>query len=279
MAAPELLVSDLELARRLERAEASNGADFVEARARLRPESGARWIEVAGANAMYDGPKSPVTQTFGLGLFDAVASEHLDELEAFFRERGAPVHHEVSPIAGLPVIDLLVDRGYRPCELTSVLYRRIGRELGLAARNPSIAVRRIGLDEVELWADTAARGWQGEYEALSGPEFVDSMRAIAELNLRRSGGHAFLAVLDGRAVAAGALGTCGGIAHLGGATTVPEARRQGAQLALLEARLRYAAELGCEIALMGAAPGSGSQRNAERQGFRIAYTRIKWRLA
>jgi hypothetical protein len=29
---------------------------------------------------------------------------------------------------------------------------------------------------------------------------------------------------------------------------------------------------------MGAAPGSASQRNAERQGFRIAYTRIKWNL-
>jgi len=29
---------------------------------------------------------------------------------------------------------------------------------------------------------------------------------------------------------------------------------------------------------MGALPGSASQRNAERNGFRIAYTRIKWRL-
>jgi hypothetical protein len=30
---------------------------------------------------------------------------------------------------------------------------------------------------------------------------------------------------------------------------------------------------------MGADPGSGSQRNAERQGFRIGYTRTKWKLA
>lgn len=30
---------------------------------------------------------------------------------------------------------------------------------------------------------------------------------------------------------------------------------------------------------MAALPGSASQRNAERQGFRIAYTRIKWTLA
>jgi len=35
-------------------------------------------------------------------------------------------------------------------------------------------------------------------------------------------------------------------------------------------------ENGCDIAMMRALPGSASQRNAERQGFRIAYTRIKW---
>jgi hypothetical protein len=29
--------------------------------------------------------------------------------------------------------------------------------------------------------------------------------------------------------------------------------------------------------MMAAAPGGVSQRNAEREGFRIAYTRIKWR--
>jgi hypothetical protein len=35
-------------------------------------------------------------------------------------------------------------------------------------------------------------------------------------------------------------------------------------------------ESGCDLAMMGAQPGSASQRNGERQGFRIAYTRIKW---
>src|SRR5260370_7795286 len=61
--------SDLALARRLERAEARSNAEIVEARARLFPNSGARWIEVAGAYAMFDGVSSPCTQTFGLRLF------------------------------------------------------------------------------------------------------------------------------------------------------------------------------------------------------------------
>ena len=68
------------------------------------------------------------------------------------------------------------------------------------------------------------------------------------------------------------------VAILAGASTIPEGRRQGAQLALLDARLNYAAEHGCKIAIMGASPGSQSQRNAEKNGFHIAYTRTKWQL-
>jgi hypothetical protein len=47
---------------------------------------------------------------------------------------------------------------------------------------------------------------------------------------------------------------------------------------LLEARLHFAADAGCNIAMLCAEPGSASQRNAERQGFRIAYSRTKWKL-
>jgi hypothetical protein len=67
-------------------------------------------------------------------------------------------------------------------------------------------------------------------------------------------------------------------ACLAGAATIPAGRKQGGQTALLDARLRFAAARGCTIAMMGALPGSQSQRNAEKNGFRIAYTRTKWQL-
>src|SRR5881398_2410502 len=102
-----MLFANLPLARRLGRAEGSGGVNFVETRARLTPERGARWIEVAGAYAMYDGPLSPVTQTFGLGLFQPATPADLDALEAFFRECGAPVYHEVSPLADLGLFAML----------------------------------------------------------------------------------------------------------------------------------------------------------------------------
>src|SRR5687768_4278264 len=97
---------DLELARRLERTEGTANANFVEARARLFPNSDARWTEVAGTYAMFDGVSSPVTQTFGLGLFSPVTTKDLERIEQFFEDRGAPVCHEVSPLAGVQTVAL-----------------------------------------------------------------------------------------------------------------------------------------------------------------------------
>ncbi len=265
--------SDLSLARRLERAQAKSNAEFVEARAQFFPDSGAQWIEVAGAYAMFDGLHSPCTQTFGLGVFDEVTPAHLEHLETFFHSRGALVHHELSPMADVALFTLLSERGYQPIEFTSVVYRPLSRDKDLAiARNEQIHVRLIAANEQELWARAAAAGWSEHVE------FGDMILEFSRLGAARQGALCFLAELDGQAIATGGLFIHDGIALLAGASTIPTARNQGAQLAILESRLRYAAEQGCDLAMMGALPGSTSQRNAERQGFRIAYTRIKWGL-
>jgi len=263
--------SDLALARRLERAEARSNAEIVEARARLFPNSGARWIEVAGAYAMFDGVSSPCTQTFGLGLFQKVTSADMQRIEEFFQERQAPVFHEVSPLADMDLLGLLNGRGYEPFEFTSVMFRLIGIPLA-GSRSEKFQVRLIQDDEQDLWGRTAARGWEA-----SG-ELADFMAVIGRIQAATPSAFAFLAELEGRPIATGAMNICDGVALLAGASTVPEARGLGAQLALLDSRLRYAAERGCGLAMMGAHPGSASQRNAERNGFRIAYTRIKWGL-
>jgi hypothetical protein len=46
------------------------------------------------------------------------------------------------------------------------------------------------------------------------------------------------------------------------------------QNALFQARLRDAKAAGCELAVVCTQPASGSQRNAERNGFRLAYTKV-----
>ena len=162
------------------------------------------------------------------------------------------------------------ERGYHPFEFTSVLYKPIDRNI-TPRESAGVHVRLIGDDEQELYARTAAGGWHE-----SG--FGDFMLAMGRVGANTQGAHLFLAELDGQPIATAALILSNGVAHLAGASTIPQGRRRGAQLALLDHRLRYAAEHGCDIALMGAMPGSGSQRNAERHGFRIAHTRIKWKL-
>ncbi|HEX8321934.1 GNAT family N-acetyltransferase [Longimicrobium sp.] len=267
---PEYPLSDLALARRLEAAEGRANAAFVSSRARLQPEVGATWKEVAGTLVMFDGVGSPLTQTFGLGTLGTADDGTLGEIEAFMEERGAHVYHEVSPLADSSLLLLLPARGYWPVELTSVMHRPT--TIAVPGAESQVRVRRIEPGEVDLWADTAARGW-GET-----PEVAEFMRAFGTITARAEGTVPFLAEIDGEPVATGALAMHGDVALLAGASTVPAARKQGAQRALLQARLRYAAEHGCDLAMMGAEPGSASQRNAERQGFRIAYTRIKWHL-
>ena len=267
---PQLVpFADLELARRLERTEAVSSARFVEARLRVFPESGATWMETAGVYAMFDGPDSPVTQTFGLGLFAPATPEVLDQLEDFFHSRGAAVNHEVSPLAGIELFRLLVERGYRPVEFTSVMFRTV--EDPPEAGREGIQVRPVGESEYDLWAGVSAEGWSGGAPELHG-FLLDLGRVIA----RKENSPCWLAWLNGEPVAAASLTVCGNTAHMAGACTIRRARGRGAQLALLRARLMWAASQECGLAVMGAAPGTGSQRNAERRGFRIAYTRQKW---
>jgi len=110
------------------------------------------------------------------------------------------------------------------------------------------------------------------------PEFADFGMELCRIGAVSRGAAPFVAELDGKPIATGMLFVYKDIAQLGGASTILEERRNGAQNALLAARLRFAAESGCQLAMMGASPGSGSQRNAEKNGFRVAYTRTKWQL-
>ena len=113
-----MLFCDLVLSRRLERAEGHACVQFAEARRRLFPDSGADWIECAGAYAVFDRVDSPVTQTFGLGLFGELTAATLEVIERFFLDRGAQVLHEVSPLAGVGALGLLCARQYRPIEIS-----------------------------------------------------------------------------------------------------------------------------------------------------------------
>lgn len=260
---------DLALARQLERAEATANAAFVDARALVSPGFGATWIEVAGVRAMFDGVGSPLTQTFGLGLFAPFLETEFAEVEAFFSERGSSTFHEVSSFTPRITADLLHSRGYARVEDSVVLVRPVA--LAAAPASDAIVVRHLAPSDRAQWARVSALGWASEDEALAA--FVESFGQVAA---RAEGVECFLAEVDGEAIGAASLNVSAGVALFAGASTIPAARRRGAQQALLNSRLAFAAAAGLGVAMVVTQPDSGSMRNAERQGFRAAYTRTKW---
>lgn len=263
---------DGELARRCERAEGAIGASFVEVRRRLSPQAGAAWHDYAGTYAIFDGATSPMSQSFGLGLFAPVTPELLDSIEAFFLERGGIPMHEVSPFAGVEAFALLVDRGYRPIDLSTVLVRPLA-EIDDPTPIPGLVARAMTGADRAVWIETAVRGWSSE------PETAQIIRDLSEGVVENPVMTNFLVERAGVPIATGSLGMHAGVALAAGASTIPEGRGLGAQGLLLASRLAEARGRGCDVALMLATPGSTSQRNAERRGFRVAYTRTKWQLA
>ncbi|MEP6621063.1 MAG: GNAT family N-acetyltransferase [bacterium] len=262
-------VVDLALARQLECADGMASANFVDVRREHHPQVGAQWINVGGTVAMFDGAASPLTQTFGLGLDESFTAGQLDEIEMFYRRHQCHVSHEICALAAAATSNHVSARGYSPIEASVVSVRptddRSRRDAG------GITVRVVDDTGTDLWARVSGDGLRSESEELG--TFVEEFGVLSGWV---RGVHRFLAELDGRAIATAALTFSNGIAVFSGASTIPDARRQGAQGALLRARLAFAAEHNMKLAMIVASPGTESQRNAERQGFRPVYTRTKW---
>jgi GNAT superfamily N-acetyltransferase len=131
----------------------------------------------------------------------------------------------------------------------------------------SISVQLCTPADAELWARTVALGFGGEL-AQSG----DNVAVLRDLFIQ-SNSKGVLAWVEGRPAGGGALTVHEGVAAIFGASTVPSFRRLGVQSAVIRALISYALDAQCDMAYTLTRPGSASQRNVERQGFRVAYTR------
>jgi hypothetical protein len=262
---------DRALARRLERTEGAMGASFTSVRHQLAAP-GATWRDFDGTYAVFDGAESPMTQTFGLGVFAPTTPASIEGIEAFFTDRGAAALHEVSPLAGIETIALLVARGYQPIELSTVLVQAIAPTIEIP-RAAGLGVRMVEPADDRAWIDASVLGWSDD------PAVGVLVRRLAAIAIANDAMLHFIVDRDGAPIATASMGIHDGVALLAGASTVPAGRGLGAQAMLLAARLIEARRRGCEIAMMVTDPGSTSQRNAERRGFRVAYTRTKWKRA
>ncbi len=262
--------ADLALARRLERTEARASVICAEALARLRVESGAAFEEIAGGYAVFTGVNSPLTQAMGLGLSGPVSEAEMERLENFFRSRGDAARVETCPLADASLIELFGKRGYRVTEYSNVLVRPLERMESWPSGAPGVSIERVGSADADLWARTVAQGF-AEHIPVT-PEILQVMVLFCLTPAAKC----YLARVDGEPAGGAALSILEGIAGIYGASTLPAFRNRGVQTCLLRLRLSQAVADGCELAMTITQPGSTSQRNAERLGFGVVYTRSKF---
>ena len=106
--------------RRLEDAAGRNLADYVAALRRVAPELGAECIDIAGGVAAFTGIGSPLTTVKGVG--PQLSPRDLDEIETFFRDRGATaVSIEIAPWPGGTAAEVLRQRGYGAADREDVV--------------------------------------------------------------------------------------------------------------------------------------------------------------
>ena len=260
-----MIIADIDLAGRLEGIETWVAAEYGRARLALWPSRETAVVEVAGGVACFLGRESPLNEARGMGLAGPVSSEDLDVMERAFSGRGASIKVNVCPMADPSLLEGLAARGYRASGFEDVLYRELDEPTHFPGPPEGIV---LDADETGLCGEIMARGFAAPEEP--GPEISE----IFTMSRRIAGLSASLARVDGEPAGAASLLVRGDLAMLCGAATLPEFRNRGVQAALTHARLARASEVGCSIVTVGALPGSTSHRNAERLGFRVAYTKL-----
>jgi len=264
-----MILSDKTLAVRLETAQALNQVEYAKAYNRMGLEPEAAHKKIGSGHAVFAGADSPLTQAFGLGLEGEVDDDELDELEAFFKDRGAGVNVEVCNMADMIFIQKLIERGYTISEFTHVLARPIATTEAFDVSGDYI-IREVGEDEIDTYSRVVAEGFVEHGLA------QDSLTDVFKVFFRQANCTCFAALNNGEPAGGGAVFIQDGVAELGGASTIPRHRNLGIQTGLLRRRLGFGASKGCDLAMVTTLPGTTSQRNVQRQGFQIVYARTKF---
>jgi len=251
--------ADAALARRLEAAEAANARGCTA----VHPEAAV--LEIAGGCAVFAGADSPLTNAVGIGLNGRVSEAEIGALEAFFQSRGARVAIDCCPLADPGLLESLGERGYRATEFNNVLVKRLaGVDAALTPR-----VRRALPDEAELWSYTVGRGFFDQ------PNLTTEEMNVGLAIFAMPGALCYLAAPENGEPAGGAASAIyGGLATLFADSTIAGFRRLGLHRELIAARLNQALAQGCDMATASTQPGTASQRNYERMGFEVVYTKV-----
>jgi Acetyltransferase (GNAT) family len=247
-----------------------DNAQRLTARARLKfdPDHPQQIYEFEGGSVLivHGEPKRGRGGRFGMeGPVDAAV---IDEVEALLKSHDLPGRFVLHPLADKTLSNELGSRGYCVENWMQVLLRQLDGSVALPDLPPEITIERISENQADLWADTTCEGFKTlGYPYLIDPSFHLPMAYADE-------GICYLARVDGAIAGAASLIMSDGWGVLFTSSTIPEFRSRGIQNFFIRQRLADARAANCTHAMILTDFGSGSQRNAERQGFQVAYTML-----
>jgi GNAT superfamily N-acetyltransferase len=256
---------DRQLAARLESTERVAQIRYAEALKQTHPEMEIAVEAIAGGHMVFTGPQSLIGRAIGLGLQRPVTLQDIEQVEHFYFSRGADSQIDVVPAADESLFTLIRERPYRLFELNNVMAMELGPDRPFKTEVEGVTIRRAEQSETRSCAEVLSHCFEGVP-----PGFVETASAMFA-----APAITFVALFRGSPVAAatGLVIEEEKLLALFGAGTLPVYRGRGIQTALLGARLNAAKEAGCTIAVTVTRGGTTSQRNAERLGFRVAYSK------
>ncbi len=193
----------------------------------------------------------------------------LDTILEWYDSYGIHCRFDIAPYTASPaLLWQLAKKGWYQSRFYNVFY-------GIPQEDPHfrspIQVRRVAPTERDVFASVYCESFEvPETDAYA---YVrDTVRGLVTIPTN----HCFFALVDDTVAAIGVLSLYGQIGYFALAATRPRFQRHGCQRALLQARLRVAMQQNCTLTVSQTAVTSASQRNVERVGLRLAYTKVFW---
>jgi GNAT superfamily N-acetyltransferase len=257
-------------ARRMEAAEELGALSFARAAHQQNPGQGVAWEPFGGGHLIFVAKDAPVGRAHGLGFAGKVTDADIERVEQFYFQRDAAAQVDVCPYADPSLFEVLNQRGFQVVEFNQTLARWIDPEerFGAALNAEGIEIRQVRPQEAGDWSGLLSRIFFGDEAADFQELFTPWAATDNPLCLA--------ALVDGRMIAGagGMLVPEHRMAAFFGAATLAQYRGRGLQMAFMQERLRIAQQAGCDLAVTLTMPGTTSQRNVERAGFRVAYTKV-----
>lgn len=196
--------------------------------------------------------------------------EVLDEIIEWYRSNRNACRFDVVPGIATPrLMAALTRRGFHHSSFYGAFYTEATFEQNYTPPI-DVVIERIPSGDRILMADIYAAGFN--LPAKSQPVMKDSLKALFDSPTTRFYG----AQINDKLVAIGLLFMSDSVGYLASTTTLPQYRNRGCQMALIHQRISEAALEQCSMIVAHANFGSASQRNLEKAGLRMAYTKAIW---